>query len=138
MEQVESLEIQLVEHSECRGRSRERLVERYERRCAELDCKPDTPGREKLDAILWIMDGLTRHYHRPDLFEVAQRLQFVGEQMQDREQWLARLLKRFAELKAKAAAKTVKEQLAAATDEQQAVELLRKLQQTQPPKRSAG
>jgi DNA primase len=75
---------------------------------------------------------------RPDLFEVAQKLQFVGEQMQDREQWLARLLKRFAELKAKAAAKTVKEQLAAATDEQQAVELLRKLQQTQPPKRSAG
>jgi len=51
------------------GRSRERLIDRHERRCAELDCKPETPGREKLDAIIWIMDGLTRHYHRPDLFE---------------------------------------------------------------------
>ena len=58
----------------------------------------------------------------------------VGEQMQDRGEWLARLLKRFTDMKAQAAAKTVKEQLAVATDEQEAVELLRKLQQTQPPK----
>jgi DNA primase len=74
---------------------------------------------------------------RPDLFEAAaSRLHPVGQQMQDREQWLARLLKRFADMKAQAAAKTVKEQLASATDEQQAIELLRKLQQTQsqPPK----
>jgi DNA primase len=76
---------------------------------------------------------------RPDLFEAAaSRLHPVGQQMQDREQWLARLLKRFADMKAQAAARTVKEQLATATDEEQEIELLRKLQQTQPPKRSAG
>lgn len=62
------------------------------------------------------------------------RLHPIGQQMQDREQWLARLLKRFVDMKAQAAAKTVKEQPAAATDDEQAVELLRKLQQTQPPK----
>jgi DNA primase len=74
---------------------------------------------------------------REDLFNAAQTLAFVGQQMQDREEWLARLLRRFAELKSQAAAQSVKEQLASATDEQQAVELLRKLQQTQTPKRSA-
>jgi DNA primase len=76
---------------------------------------------------------------RPDLFDVAaHKLHPVGQLMQDREQWLARLVERFADMKANAAAKALKEQLAAATDEAQAVELLRKLQQTQPPKRSAG
>jgi len=76
---------------------------------------------------------------RPDLFDIAAyKLQPVGLYMQDREEWLARLLKRFADMKAQAAARSVKEQLAATTDEEQAVELLRKLQQTQPPKRSAG
>ncbi len=71
---------------------------------------------------------------RPDLFDAAAyTLHPVGQLMQDREQWLSRLLKRFAEMKAEAAARSVKEQLAAATDEQ-TVELLRKLQQTQPPK----
>jgi DNA primase len=72
---------------------------------------------------------------RPDLFEAAvARLHPVGQAMQDRGEWLARLLKRFADMKAQAAAKTVKEQLAAATDDETAIELLRKLQQTQPPK----
>jgi DNA primase len=72
---------------------------------------------------------------RPDLFDVAaHKLQPVGQMMQDREQWLARLLKRFADMKAQAAARTVKEQLAATTDDEKAIELLRKLQQTQPPK----
>lgn len=72
---------------------------------------------------------------RPDLFDTAAyKLQPVGSHMQDREEWLARLLKRFVDMKAQAAAKSVKEQLAVATDEQQAAELLRKLQQTQPPR----
>jgi DNA primase len=76
---------------------------------------------------------------RSDLFDVAAyKLQPVGQMMQDREEWLARLLRRFADMKAQAAARSVKEQLASATDEDQAAELLRKLQQTQPPKRSAG
>ncbi len=73
---------------------------------------------------------------RPDLYETALKLQFVGQHMQDREEWLRRLLKRFADMKTQAAAKAVKEQLANANEEQ-AVELLRKLQQTQPPRRSA-
>ncbi|HEY1190947.1 MAG TPA: DNA primase [Gemmata sp.] len=67
---------------------------------------------------------------RPDLFEVAQKLQFVGQQMQDREQWLARLLKRFAEMKAEAEAHQAKERLSSASDEE-AIELLRRIQQTQ-------
>lgn len=71
---------------------------------------------------------------RPDLFNAAAYTLYpVGQTMQDREQWLARLLNRFAELKAAVAARSVKEQLATATDEQ-AIELLRQLQQTQPPK----
>lgn len=75
---------------------------------------------------------------RPDLFDAAERLLFVGQQMQEREQWLARVLKWFAEAREKAAADAVKEQLAAATDEAQAVELLRRLQGARAPKRSAG
>lgn len=67
---------------------------------------------------------------RPDLFEVAQKLQFVGQQMQDREQWLARLLKRFAEMKAEDLARRAKEQLAGASEDE-AIELLRRIQQTQ-------
>jgi DNA primase len=71
---------------------------------------------------------------RPDLFDAAAyKLQPVGQLMQDREEWLARLLKRFADMKAEAAAKKVKEQLAGASEDQ-AAELLRKLQETQPPK----
>ncbi len=72
---------------------------------------------------------------RPDLFEAAvSQLHAVGQTMQDRDQWLTRLLKRFADMKAQAAARTVKEQLAAATDDETAVELLRKLQNTHAPK----
>jgi DNA primase len=73
----------------------------------------------------------------PELFNyAAYKLHPVGQLMQDREEWLGRLLRRFAEMKAQAEAKRVKEQLAGADDEQ-AMELLRKLQQTQSPKRSA-
>jgi DNA primase len=73
---------------------------------------------------------------RPDLFNAAAyTLYTVGQMMQDREKWLAQLLERFADMKAQAAAKRVKEQLANAADDEQAKELLRKLQNTQPPKR---
>lgn len=73
---------------------------------------------------------------RPDLFDVAAyRLTPVGQAMQDRAEWLNRLLKRFAELKAEATAKSVTQRLASASDEE-AMELFRQLQktQTQPPK----
>ena len=59
----------LRDASRCSGRSRERLIERFERECAERHYKPEPMTREKLDAIIWIMDGMTRHYNRPDLFE---------------------------------------------------------------------
>ncbi|AMV27915.1 DNA primase [Gemmata sp. SH-PL17] len=71
---------------------------------------------------------------RPDLFEAAQTLQFVGQQMQDREQWLSRLLKRFGEMKAEAEAKKAKELLTGASDAE-TIELLRRIQQTRQPKR---
>ena len=73
---------------------------------------------------------------RPDLFEVCQRLQFVGQQLQDREQWLQRLLKWFTDRNAQDEAKKAKEQLPGASEEQ-TIELLRRIQQTKPPKRSA-
>jgi DNA primase len=72
---------------------------------------------------------------RPDLFEAVEKLLFVGQQMTDREQWLQRVLKVFAELKAKAKANALKEQLAAAPDDAQAIEeLLRRLQRANAPK----
>ena len=102
------------------------------RMLAELYAIHAAGGVPDLDALRERLDD------RADLFDAAQKLQFVGQQMQDREEWLARLLRRFAELKAQDAAKSVKEQLAATdNDDQQTVELLRQLQQTQP-KRSAG
>ncbi|QJW94445.1 DNA primase [Frigoriglobus tundricola] len=75
---------------------------------------------------------------RPDLFDAAaNRLHPVGQQMQDREQWLQRLLKWFADRKAQDEAKRAKDQLSGASEEQ-TIELLRRIQKTQPPKRSAG
>ncbi len=84
------------------------------------------------------LEGLrVRLDDRPDLFDVAaNKLQFVGQQMQDREQWLARLLKRFAEMRADAEARMTKEKLTNASDEE-TIELLRQIQQTHS-KRSAG
>lgn len=75
---------------------------------------------------------------RTDLYEVAERFQFIGLQMgrepEERVQWLARVLKRFTELKAEAERRAVRQQLDAHADGDGAVELLRKLQQT----RTAG
>jgi DNA primase len=50
--------------------------------------------------------------------------------MQDREEWLARLLKRFADLKAAAEAREAKEKLSGASDAE-TKELLRRIQQSQ-------
>lgn len=76
------------------------------------------------------LDGLReRLLDRPDLFEAAQERYVIGQYMQDPGDRLQRLLKWFAEARLQAEQRQVKEQLAAATDEQ-AVELLRKLQET--------
>jgi DNA primase len=69
---------------------------------------------------------------RPDLFDSALKLQFVGQHMQDREQWLGRLLKRFAELKLEAEHRRLRERLASASGDE-ATELLRRLQEVAKP-----
>ena len=65
---------------------------------------------------------------RRDLFEAALKLQFVGQTIQDREHWLAKILMRFSELKGQAEQRELKNQIAGASDDQK-LELLRKLQQ---------
>ena len=65
---------------------------------------------------------------RTDLFEAAQEQYFIGQHMQEPGEWLARLLKWFTRRRTQAETRAVKEQLAAASEEQ-AVELLRKLQE---------
>jgi DNA primase len=76
------------------------------------------------------LDGLRERLHdRTDLFEAAQKLHFVGETMQDRGQWLGRVVRRLADLRDEAERKKVREQLESGTDADAAAELLRKLQQ---------
>lgn len=82
----------------------------------------------------WLREQLL---DRPDLFESAQKLQFVGHQIQERERWLGRLLKRFADMKIEAEEKALKVQLTGATPEQ-TIDLLRKLHQLHEKKRNAG
>jgi len=82
----------------------------------------------------WLREQLL---DRPDLFEWAMNGQFIGQQMQDREQWLGRLLKRFADMKVEAEQRALKEQLAA-SDADQTVELLRKMKQAYEKKKNAG
>ena len=82
----------------------------------------------------WLREQLL---DRLDLFESAQKLQFVGHQIQERERWLGRLLKHFADMKVEAEVKGLKEQLTGASPEQ-ANELLRKLHQLHEKKRNAG
>jgi DNA primase len=68
---------------------------------------------------------------RPDLYDAAQKLHFVGTSMgrepDERADWLKRVLTRFADLKAEAERRRVREALAAGADD--AAELLRLLQE---------
>ena len=76
------------------------------------------------------LDGLrVRLLDRPDLAEAAMKLEFVGRHMNDRPEWLGRIVKRFAEQETEFAQKAVQTQLAAGTmDDASALDLLRKLQ----------
>jgi DNA primase len=74
----------------------------------------------------WLREQLI---DRPDLFEWAMKHQFIGQQMQDREQWLGRLLSRFAEMKVKSEMNAFSSELKSTTDPEKKVELLRKMQQ---------
>ena len=80
-------------------------------------------GEGDLDALR------ERLFDRPDLYDDACRLHLVGQHMQDRGQWLQRVLQRLQELRLAAERQALKEQLAAA-DAEQAVALLRRWQQT--------
>jgi len=74
------------------------------------------------------LDGLrVRLMDRPELFEAAQKLQFVGQQMPDRGEKLGKIVSRFAEMRDESEKRAVKEQLAGA-DEQAQLALLRRLQ----------
>jgi len=67
---------------------------------------------------------------RPDLYDAAQKLHFVGASMgrepEERAEWLKRVLTRFSDLKAEADRRRVRDALAAGADD--ATELLRLLQ----------
>ncbi len=67
---------------------------------------------------------------RPDLYDAAQKLHFVGASMgrepEERAEWLKRVLTRFSDLKAEADRRRVRDALAAGADD--AAELLRLLQ----------
>ena len=65
---------------------------------------------------------------RPDLADVALRLQDVGQFMQDREEWLGRIVKGFARLQLDDEQRAMKEQLATAGDGDAAMDLLRRMQ----------
>lgn len=84
------------------------------------------------------LDGLReRLSDRPDLFEAAQKWYFIGQHIQDPGEWLARLIKWFREARLRAEHRAVKERLAAATEDE-AVELLRRLQEAGGKKKNAG
>jgi DNA primase len=96
---------------------------RLRRILSELYAIHQSGGIPDLDALR------ERLFDRPDLYDDACRLHLVGQYMQDRAQWLQRVLQRLRELHQAAERQALKEQLAAA-DAEQAVALLRRLQQT--------
>ena len=73
---------------------------------------------------------------RPDLYEAAAKRQFVGQQMQEPEEWLDRILKRFVELRLKAEERALTARLND-SDPDAAAELLGQLRDLQR-RRSAG
>ena len=82
------------------------------------------------------LDGLREQLpDRPDLYEAALKLQFVGQQMgrdpEERVEWYKRVVKRFADSKAEAEQRAVREELEAhGGDAAAAADLLRRLQQS--------
>ncbi len=76
------------------------------------------------------LDGLrVRLMDRPELFEAAQKLQFVGHQITERVEKLGKIVSRFAEMRDESETRVVMRALAAgAADEQGQLDLLRRLQ----------
>jgi hypothetical protein len=65
---------------------------------------------------------------RDDLARKALDLQFKGRQMNERPDWLKRVLAAFVRNRSEAESKALKAQLAAGADDEQAVDILRRLQ----------
>ena len=84
-----------------------------------LHAAGDTPD---LDALR------VRLIDRPDLAESALRLQEVGRSMTERPAWLGRIIDAFARMVEEAAKSDVKREMAAATDDDTALALLKRLQ----------
>ena len=75
------------------------------------------------------LDALrVRLIDRPDLAESALRLQEVGRSMTERPAWLGRIIDAFARMVEEAAKSDVKREMAAATDDDTALALLKRLQ----------
>ncbi len=93
------------------------------RMLAELYALQSAGQTPDLDALR------VRLIDRPDLATAALDLQFTGRHMTDRPEWLKRVVAAFAEEREKTEKQALKEQLAAGpADDEQAVELLRRLQ----------
>jgi DNA primase len=75
-------------------------------------------------------DGLRiRLLDRPDLVQAAMQMQDIGRHMKERPEWLQRIIRSFADQRDEAEKKALKAQLSSAdVDEDQAVELLRRIQ----------
>lgn len=75
------------------------------------------------------LDALrVRLIDRPDLAESAMKLQEIGRSATERAAWLSRIIDAFARMAEEAAKSDVKREMAAATDHDTALALLRKLQ----------
>ena len=76
------------------------------------------------------LDGLrVRLLDRPELLEAAQKQQYIGHQITDRGEKLGKIVSRFAEMRTESEKKALKTALAAGgSDDQAALDLLRKLQ----------
>jgi DNA primase len=74
------------------------------------------------------IDGLRTLIHDPALIARALKLHDIGRSQPDRPRWFQVILKKFREERAKPQKQQIREQLTAASDHDQAVELLRKLQ----------
>jgi DNA primase len=105
------VDVEIIEHSGLRRILHEMYVLEGSGQIADVDAVRD------------------RLSDRHDLADAVLRLHDVGQYMQDREEWLGRILNRFAERRLEAEQKAVREQLASAVDDDAAtVELLRRLQ----------
>jgi DNA primase len=85
------------------------------------------------------LDGLRLHLaDRPDLLEAAAKLQYVGRQMNERPEWLKRIVAHFGENEKKVGRSTVHQELSSALEEEKLKDLLRQFPSKQTPPSGAA